>query len=127
MMEAAEATTDLERCNTERASLADRVSNLELKVKHQDERIRNLESESAARSLSRARFLSTFKRDYLPDRFDVTFEDSETIRDGNREAHDPDPLADCELYMQFRRHGNEAIRALYVLSPMKVYSLRGRC
>ena len=127
LKEAAEATSDLERCKTERASLADRVSNLELTVKHQDERIRNLEAESAARSQARMRFLSTFKRDYLPDKFDVTFEDSKTIRAGNREAHDPDPLADCELYMQFRRHDAEAFSALYGLPPLRVYSLRSRC
>ena len=91
------------------------------------ERVRCLEAESAGRSLSRMRFISTFKRDHLPNQFDVTFRDSETIRAGNRQAHDPDPLADCDLYMNFRRRDDAAFSALYGLPPLMVYSLRGRC
>lgn len=121
---AQETTTDLESCIAARETLNDRLTRVELELEHTKERVRTLESESAARGLSRMRFISTFKRDHLPDQFDRTFKDSETIRAGNRQAHDPDPVADADLYMQHRRDDYEAFCVLYGFSPLRVHSFR---
>ena len=123
---AAETAPGLQKRHAERASPTDRVSKLELEQKYLRERVRCLEAESASRTLSRMRFISTFKRDHMPDQFDVTFKDSETIRAGNWEAHDPDPLADCDLYMNHRRRDDGAFSALYGLSPLTADPLRRR-
>ena len=128
MKRTAETTLDLRRRNVERASLVGRVSNIELELKgqakdhalelkHLRERLHSLEAESAARGLSRMRFPSTFKRDHLPEQFDVTFKDLEPIRARNREAHDPNPVANSDLYIQRRRYDDEVFSALYGLSP----------
>lgn len=80
MTRTAETALGLQKCNAERASLADRVSSLELEQKYLRERVRCLE------------------------------------------AHDPDPLADCDLYMNHRRRDDGAFSALYGLSPLTAYS-----
>ena len=49
--------------------------------------------------------------------------DSETIKAGNLEAHDPDPVSDADLYIQLRRNGDGAFRVLYGLAPFRVHSL----
>jgi len=65
--------------------------------------------------------------DHLPEEFDVTFKDSDAISAGNREAHDPDPLSDADLYLQLKRSLDGTYRVLYGLSPLRVNSLRSKC
>jgi len=92
-------------------------------IRRQQERIRVLESQSDFRAMARMRFISTFKRDYLPEEFDITHADRECIRDGNSQAHDADPIGDADLYREGKRSDEGAFKALYGFSPIRVYSL----
>ena len=128
---AQETTTDPESCIAARGALNDRLTRVELELEHTKvelehtkERVHTLERESAACGLSRMRFISTFKKDHLPDQFDRTFKDSETIRAGNRQPHDPDPFADADLYMRHWRDDYEAFGVLYSFSQLRVPSFR---
>jgi hypothetical protein len=92
-----ETTAELEQCTRERTSLKenvahlnDKVADLEFSMTRVVERLRVVESQSEYRAMARMRFLSTFKRDYLPAEYDSTHPDSECIKEGNRQAHDPD-------------------------------------
>ena len=117
-------TTGLGSCIAAGGTLNDHLTRVELELEHTKERVRTLERESAARGMSRMRFISTFKKDHLPDQFDRTFKDSEIIRTENRQAHDPDPVADADLYMQHRRDDYETFCVLYGFSPLRVHSFR---
>ena len=118
----AETAADLERCHEERTSLKDNVHKLNLDVEYLKERVKVLESESTGRAMSRMMFISTFKRDHFWADFDRTFEGGNAIRAGNSEAHDPDPIGDTALYNQQKRYDEDAYKALYGLSPIRVTS-----
>jgi len=90
-------------------------------------RSHSLRNESTGRAMSRMRFISTFKRDHLRDQFDTTFNDSETIKASNSEAHDSDPVGDADLYLQFKRCDEDAYKVLYGLTPLHIGALRSKC
>jgi hypothetical protein len=69
----------------------------------------------------------TFKRDYLLAEYDSTHPDSECIKEGNRQAHDPDPLGDADLHLHGHRSDENAFKALYGISPLRVNALSESC
>jgi hypothetical protein len=118
-----ETTVDLRQCQEERASLKDSLADYDFKITQLQEKVRVLESQSQYRSTLRMQFLSTFKRDHLPLEYDVTHDDAQCIKEGNSQAHDPDPVGDADLYLEGERIDENAFKCLYGFSPGRINTL----
>jgi hypothetical protein len=109
------------------ANLNAKAADREFSMAQVVERLRVVESQSEYRAMARMRFLSTFKRDHLPAEYDSTHPDSECIKEGNRQVHDPDPLGDADLYLHGHRSDENAFKDLYGISPLRVNALSESC
>jgi hypothetical protein len=93
-----ETTANLKQCHEERTSMKDGLEDHGFEIAQMKEQVRILQAQSQDRNMLRMRFLSTFKRDHLPQEYNITHRDAECIKEGNSQAHDPDPVGDAELY-----------------------------
>ncbi|KAG0132717.1 hypothetical protein HOY82DRAFT_483538 [Tuber indicum] len=103
------------------ASLAQRLDSelaaRDLKITELDERLRYLLHSDDSYQLARARYLSTYKRDYLGT---DTKKDRDIIADGNTTVHWGDARYDATLYTKLGRTDTAVFKKLYGLLPVKM-------